>query len=162
MSRQVDSRTVTLTELPQGPADEGGRPTVTVVIPVYFAEATLGRLMDAVLDAFRPKFGLQVVLVNDGSTDGTHDECERLVEDHPDVVTYVRLARNFGEHNAVMAGLHRAEGEYVVIMDDDFQNSPSDAVRLVEETRDGGFDVVYSRYPELELAELLGLALGAR
>jgi len=82
-----------LTELPQGPADEGGRPTVTVVIPVYFAEATLGRLMDAVLDAFRPKFGLQVVLVNDGSTDGTHDECERLVEDHPDVVTYVRLAR---------------------------------------------------------------------
>jgi len=61
-----------------------------------------------------------------------------------------------------MAGLHRAEGEYVVIMDDDFQNSPSDAVRLVEETRDGGFDVVYSRYPELELAELLGLALGAR
>ena len=148
MSRQVDSGTVTLAKPPQGPEPGGGRPTVTVVIPVYFAEATLGRLVDAVLEVFKPKFELQVVLVNDGSTDGTHDCCERLVESHPQIVTYVRLARNFGEHNAVMAGLHRAEGEYVVIMDDDFQNSPADAVRLVEETRDGDFDIVYSRYPE--------------
>ena len=148
MSRQVDSGTGTLAVPPQGPVAEGDRATVTVVIPVYFAEATLGRLVGAVLEAFRPKFGLQVVLVNDGSTDGTHAECERLVSDHPDIVTYVRLARNFGEHNAVMAGLHRAEGEYVVVMDDDFQNSPSDAVRLVEETRDGDFDIVYSRYTE--------------
>jgi undecaprenyl-phosphate 4-deoxy-4-formamido-L-arabinose transferase len=45
-----------------------------------------------------------------------------------------------------MAGLHRAEGEYVVIMDDDFQNRPDDAARLVEEARTGDFDVVYSSY----------------
>ena len=148
MSRQVDSGAVTLAAPPRGREAEGGGPTVTVVIPVYFAEATIGRLAEAVIDAFGPRPGLQLVLVNDGSTDGTHAECERLVEDHPDVVTYVRLARNFGEHNAVMAGLHRAEGEYVLIMDDDFQNDPADAVRLVEEARAGDFDIVYSRYPK--------------
>ena len=148
MSRQVDSGAVTLAEPLRGQEAESGRPTVTVVIPVYFAEATIGRLVEAVVEAFVPRYGLQIVLVNDGSTDGTHDECGRLLDDHPDVVTYVRLARNFGEHNAVMAGLHRAEGEYVVIMDDDFQNHPSDAVRLVEEARTGGFDIVYSCYPE--------------
>jgi undecaprenyl-phosphate 4-deoxy-4-formamido-L-arabinose transferase len=148
MSLQVDPGTVTLPEAPRDHEAEGGRPMVTVVIPVYFAEATIGRLVEAVIEAFVAHYGLQVVLVNDGSTDGTHDECRRLVGDHPDVVTYVRLARNFGEHNAVMAGLHRAEGEYVVIMDDDFQNHPEDAVRLVAEADTGGFDIVYSRYPK--------------
>ena len=147
MSLQVDSGTATLAEAPQG-RDAEGRAMVTVVIPVYFAEATIGRLVEQVIEAFRPRYGLQIVLVNDGSTDGTHDACRRLVEDHPDVVTYLRLARNFGEHNAVMAGLHRAEGEYVVIMDDDFQNHPQDGVRLVEEAHAGGFDIVYSRYPK--------------
>ena len=150
MSRQVDSGTVTLAAPPRDRETEGDGATVTVVIPVYFAEANIGRLAEAVFDAFGlhagRQNGLQLVLVNDGSTDGTHDECERLVLDHPDVVTYVRLARNFGEHNAVMAGLHRAEGEYVVIMDDDFQNDPADAVRLVEEARAGDFDIVYSHY----------------
>ena len=148
MSRQVDSGPITLAEVPPSREARGGRPTVTVVIPVYFAEATIGRLVDTVIEALGSRYELQIVLVNDGSTDGTHKECARLVEDHPDVVTYLRLARNFGEHNAVMAGLHRAGGEYVVIMGDDFQNHPDDAARLVEEARSGEFDIVYARYPK--------------
>jgi glycosyltransferase involved in cell wall biosynthesis len=65
-------------------------------------------------------------------------------------VTYLRLAKNFGEHNAVMAGLRRALGAYVVIMDDDLQHRPEDAIRLFEEARAKGFDLVYSHFPQRE------------
>jgi undecaprenyl-phosphate 4-deoxy-4-formamido-L-arabinose transferase len=57
----------------------------------------------------------------------------------------ITLSRNFGEHNAVMAGLNYAEGDYCVIMDDDLQNPPSEVRALIEEARKG-YDVVYARY----------------
>jgi undecaprenyl-phosphate 4-deoxy-4-formamido-L-arabinose transferase len=122
-------------------------PSLTVVIPVYNAEATIGRLVDALLAA-PPVAATDVVLVNDGSRDGSHPACLACCDRHPDRVTYLRLARNFGEHNAVMAGLCQAGGDYVVIMDDDLQNPPAEVGRLVAATAAGGYDVVYSAFRE--------------
>jgi undecaprenyl-phosphate 4-deoxy-4-formamido-L-arabinose transferase len=88
----------------------------------------------------------QVVLVDDGSQDNSHQVCQQLVQDYPDLVTYVQLAKNFGEHNAVMAGLHQTNGEYVVIMDDDFQNPPQEVPRLVKYASEHHYDIVYTYY----------------
>jgi len=102
-------------------------------------------LVDEVFRAFEGLGPLQVVLVNDGSTDRTHEVCEGIVDARPDTTTYARLGRNFGEHNAVMCGLTHALGDYVVIMDDDFQNRPEDAVCLYRVARDQDRDLVYTR-----------------
>lgn len=120
---------------------------VSVVIPVFNAEGTIGTLTERLVDVFGRGHSFQIVLVNDGSTDRTHEVCGALVDKFLGIVLYIRLAKNFGEHNAVMAGLHHAEGAYVVIMDDDLENRPEDAARLVEEAREKGFDIVYSSYP---------------
>jgi len=117
----------------------------SIVIPAYNSERTVGALVDRLV-ADLGTDRLQIVLVNDGSADGTDSACRALVVRYPDIVTYVRLARNFGEHNAVMAGLHHARGDYVVIMDDDFQNPPEEVCRLIEHAQRGGYDVVYTRY----------------
>jgi len=122
-------------------------PTLTIVIPVYNAEHSIGRLVDALVNE-PPLPGTDVVLVNDGSRDGSHRECLACCDRHPGRVTYLRLARNFGEHGAVMAGLCQAGGDYVVVMDDDFQNPPHEAARLVEAAVAGGFDVVYGAFRE--------------
>jgi len=122
-------------------------PTLTVVIPVYYAEATIGRLVDT-LFAEAPLPRTDVVLVNDGSRDGSHRECLACCDRHPGRVTYLRLARNFGEHNAVMAGLCQSTGDYVVIIDDHFQNPPAEVARLVETATAGGYDAVYGAYRE--------------
>ena len=119
--------------------------TRSIVIPVYNSEPTIGCLVDRLI-ADLGSDALQIVLVNDGSNDGTDGVCRGLVRRYLGIVTYVRLARNFGEHNAVMAGLHHAHGDYVVIMDDDFQNPPGEVCRLIEHARAGGYDVVYTRY----------------
>ncbi len=127
--------------------DNNVRIAVSVVIPVYNGAITIGSLVDTLVAGLAP-FNLQVVLVNDGSKDNSHQVCEDIFRKHPKVVTYLRLARNFGEHNAVMAGLRHARGDYGVIMDDDFQNPPEEVTRLVQEAKRGDFDVVYSYYDE--------------
>lgn len=118
---------------------------VSIVIPVYNAEATIGILCDALIEELGSSYHLQIVLVNDGSTDHSCAVCRNLHERHPGVVDSITLSRNFGEHNAVMTGLRYAEGDYTVIMDDDLQNPPSEVRKLVEEIKNG-HDVVYARY----------------
>ncbi len=117
---------------------------VSVVIPVYRGEKTIARLVHALRDALGAVYDLEIVLVNDGSPDGSAAVCRRLAGESP-AVKFINLARNFGEHNAVMAGLNHAAGDYAVIMDDDFQNPPAEVVKLIEEIR-LGYDVVYSYY----------------
>lgn len=119
---------------------------ISVVIPVYNGAATIGALVDAVV-RLNPGHALQVVLVNDGSPDGSAASCRELVRRHPGVVTFVDLARNVGEHNAVMAGLAHARGAWCVIMDDDFQNPPEEAFRLAAHAVREQRDIVFSAYP---------------
>jgi undecaprenyl-phosphate 4-deoxy-4-formamido-L-arabinose transferase len=116
----------------------------SIVIPVFNGAMTIGRLVRSLTEVLAPG-SFQLVLVNDGSQDDSHDVCRELSGKYP-FVTYVHLSKNFGEHNAVMAGLEFAEGDCTVIMDDDFQNPPEEVLRLVEEARRGRFDVVYAYY----------------
>jgi undecaprenyl-phosphate 4-deoxy-4-formamido-L-arabinose transferase len=67
-----------------------------------------------------------------------------LIENATVSMTFVNLARNFGEHNAVMAGMESARGRYIVTIDDDLQHDPADIVALYMHCRDGGLDVTYT------------------
>jgi len=119
---------------------------LSIVIPVYNAELTIEALCNSLIYLYAEKYQLQIVLVNDGSKDRSDTRCRKLHDLYPLIVTYIKHARNFGEHNAVMSGLHHAIGEYCVVMDDDFQNPPEEVEKLVDEVRKG-YDVVYARYP---------------
>lgn len=119
---------------------------LSIVIPVYNAEKTIELLCKSLIELYSERFGLEIVLVNDFSLDNSDELCKRLQSDYNEIVTYIRLSRNFGEHNAVMAGLNYTTGDYVVIIDDDMQNPPEEVINLVNEILKG-YDVVYTRYP---------------
>ncbi|NJD90150.1 MAG: glycosyltransferase family 2 protein [Geobacter sp.] len=119
--------------------------SLSIVIPVYNAEKTIEHLCNSLVALYAKEHRLEVVLVNDNSSDHTDIVCRALHEKYPDIITYIRLARNFSEHNAVMAGLNNAKGEFCAIMDDDFQNPPEEVATLLAEIRKG-YDVVYSQY----------------
>ena len=119
--------------------------TLSIVIPVYRGEATICPLVDCLFRELGQLL-VQVVLVNDGSPDGSDRVCKGLAARYPARVAYIRLGRNFGEHNAVMAGLSRTTGDYVVIMDDDFQNPPGEVLKLHQFAIENQCDVVYSYY----------------
>ena len=119
---------------------------ISIVIPCYYSEKTIGKVVEMTVAEFekRPEYQCEFVLVNDGSTDGTYQEIEKLGRKYP-FVKGVNLLRNFGQHNALMAGLHYTEGAYILGMDDDMQTHPSQIFRLIDKIMDG-YDVVYGRY----------------
>ena len=119
--------------------------SVSIVIPTLNGSATIRALVEELEKLLSPLYKLEIILVNDGSTDNTLDICLEAQKNSNCTVRVVDLAKNFGEHNAVMAGLHFATGEYAVIMDDDFQNPPSQVQKLIDEIQKG-HDVVYTRY----------------
>jgi undecaprenyl-phosphate 4-deoxy-4-formamido-L-arabinose transferase len=127
------------------------RPALSLVIPCYNSAAVIRKLVSE-LERLRIEGNHEIILVNDGSQDDTAEVCRELVRDAAVAVTFVDLARNFGEHNAVMAGLRVARGDFIITMDDDGQNPPAEMVRLYHFARESGKDVVYTRYAEKQHA----------
>ncbi|MCC8129555.1 MAG: glycosyltransferase family 2 protein [Clostridiales bacterium] len=121
---------------------------VSVVIPCYYSEKTIRKVVELVMAEFDKNDGYtcEFVLVNDGSRDGTYAEIQKLAEEYPNV-RGVNLMRNFGQHNALMCGLHYAVGDCVLGMDDDMQTHPSQIFRLIHKLEEG-YDLVYGVYPE--------------
>lgn len=116
---------------------------LSILIPVYNSGKTISYLCETLVDSFVDKFELEILLVNDGSTDGSDEICRKMQERYQDVITYIKLSKNFGEHNALMAGLNYVTGDYCVTMDDDLQNPPEEINKLIEKIQKG-YDVVYA------------------
>ena len=125
--------------------------TLSIVVPVYNGAKTVGELVDALAD-LDVEGGHEIVLVVDGSPDNSIDICRGLLKTARVPLTVVDHARNFGEHNSVMTGLRHARGAWVVTMDDDLQNPPSEVLRLLVHAQRTGADAVYTYYEQKEHA----------
>src|SRR5438552_1743119 len=106
-------------------------PHLSIVIPLFNAALTLPALYRE-LSALEISGGVELILVNDGSCDETEEIALGLTRQSRIPITLLSLSRNFGEHNAVLAGLRASTGQYVVTMDDDLQNPPSEVLRLLK------------------------------
>jgi undecaprenyl-phosphate 4-deoxy-4-formamido-L-arabinose transferase len=116
-------------------------PELSLVIPVYNEKDNLRELIDRCLSACRTaRRGFEIILVDDGSRDGSRDIVSRAADGHPEVVAVI-LNRNYGQHSAVFAGLEQSKVEIVVTLDADLQNPPEEIPNLVREM-DRGIDVV--------------------
>lgn len=124
----------------------GSDSTLSVVAPVFneagivepFIEEVRGALQQ--LD-FPGRF--EIVVVDDGSSDGTGKKLDELAERYPGEITVIHLARNFGQAPAVRAGLDHAQGDAVILMDADMQDDPAAFGAFLEKWKEG-FDVVYA------------------
>lgn len=126
---------------------------ISVVIPCYRSSATLPELVAQLHSTLGAEEGApvsdyEVVLVVDGSPDDTATVARDLA-DHPKV-RCLELRRNYGQHNALLAGVVRAQHEVVVTMDDDLQHRPDQIAALVAPLRDEKVDLVYGVAEEEE------------
>jgi len=119
----------------------GKCPDFSVVVPVYNEAENVKLLCDKLHGAL-VKIGrsYEIVLVDDGSSDGTWEKLRESARDLPNF-RLVRLRRNFGQTAAMSAGMHEARGDIIITMDADLQNDPDD-IPLLLERMDKGFDVV--------------------
>lgn len=118
---------------------------LSFIIPTFKGEATLEKVVNELFSSFK-NYYIEIIIVNDCSPDKTHELCKKLIVKFPNNITYIKFSKNFGEHNAVMAGLRHCEGQNAIIMDDDYQNLPSEALKLAEYSLKNDFDVVYTNY----------------
>jgi undecaprenyl-phosphate 4-deoxy-4-formamido-L-arabinose transferase len=126
-------------------------PHLSIVIPLYNSALTLPALHQQ-LSALEVKGGLELIVVNDGSRDETEAVALKLTRESRLPMTFLSLSRNFGEHNAVLAGLRAVSGRYVVTMDDDLQNPPSEVLKLLAVAEAEKRDVVFANYERKEHA----------
>jgi undecaprenyl-phosphate 4-deoxy-4-formamido-L-arabinose transferase len=125
-------------------AEPGIGPEISVVVTLYDEVASLDELYRRTVATLGPLGRpFELIFVDDGSTDGTFAELERLHAQDAHVRA-VRFKRNFGQHPAMHAGLVRARGEIIVTMDGDLQNAPEDIPLLVAAV-DSGYDVASGR-----------------
>lgn len=120
---------------------------ISFVIPCYRSENTLEAVVDEIEQtmAASGNYSHEIILVNDGSPDDTWGAIKKAAEKRPDTVTGINLARNFGQHSALMAGLNATKGDIVICLDDDGQTPADEAGKLIEALENGA-DVAYARY----------------
>lgn len=117
-------------------------PSLSVVVPLYNEEGSLPHLIEQLLAALRPLGrSFEIVLVDDGSRDGTAAVLRDHVERVPELVA-VLLRRNYGQTAAMAAGFDASRGEVIVTLDGDLQNDPADIPLLLEQLERGQLDLV--------------------
>mgnify|MGYP003946219387 CR=1 FL=1 len=129
---------------------------ISVVAPVFNEHSTLPELHRRLTDVLGTLGPYEIVLVDDGSSDGSWDALLELAARDPHL-RLLRLSRNFGHQAALSAGLDAARGEAIVLIDADLQDPPELIPQLVAKWREG-FDVVYAIRGEREGEPRLRLA----
>lgn len=121
---------------------------VSIVIPCYNSELTIEQVVDLTMEEFdkMDDYECEMILVNDFSKDKTFEAITRAAKKYPNVIG-VNLAKNFGQHAAIMAGFQYVHGELVVGMDDDMQNHPSQIKQFIDKSKEG-YDVVFGVFKE--------------
>ncbi len=121
---------------------------LSVVIPCYRSENTISNVISRTKKVFEnnPKYDYEIICVNDGSPDGTSKVLHALAAKNGKIKV-IDLARNFGQHSALMAGFNYVTGDTVICLDDDGQTDPSDMLLLVSKIEEG-FDIASARYTQ--------------
>ena len=119
---------------------------ITYIIPCYRSADTLRAVVDEIDTSMAALDGYdyEIILINDDSPDDTFSVIKALCEEKP-YLTGINLARNFGQHAALMAGFRKAQGDIVICLDDDGQTPADEAVKLIRALEDGA-DVAYAKY----------------
>lgn len=138
----LQSLHVTTSLLKEVNIENSGQHALSVIVPVYNEVRTLREVVESVLNLQVSK---QVIVVDDGSTDGTREIIESLRKEHG--ITVVLHERNQGKGAAIQTGIEIAIGEIVIVQDADLEYNPEDILSVIQPILDGEAEVVFgSRY----------------
>src|SRR3989344_9027844 len=114
-------------------------PLLSIIIPVYNERRTIAKVIERVQSVELPAgFDREIIIVNDGSTDGTREILTPFENNHQ-----VIHQQNMGKGGATRTGFHRAKGDYIIVQDADLEQDPNDFSKLLEPILKGEADVVF-------------------
>ena len=114
---------------------------ISIIIPVFNESESIGFLLDEVINVMSlHKFNFELIVVNDGSKDNTHQVLKKLTLKIKEL-SVISLRKNYGQTAAMSAGFDNSKGDIVITLDGDLQNDPNDIPKLISEINNG-FDLV--------------------
>lgn len=117
----------------------------SAIIPVFNSAPIIADTIDRTVSFFEgANLDYELILVNDGSSDGSWDIVVRKAQANPSIVA-IDLLRNYGQHSALFCGLQHSSGDFAITLDDDLQNPPEEIAHLIDTVLEG-YDVVYGRF----------------
>ena len=137
-------------------------PEYSIVVPVFNSCESLEELFLRIaktMAAIGKTF--EVIFVDDGSVDTSWNILQSIQRSNPEKVIAVRLAKNFGQHNATICGIAQASGAYIITIDDDLQNPPEEIAKLIETMQNSDADLVYGIYGKKQHSMARNLGSGA-
>lgn len=119
---------------------------ISFVIPCYRSEKTISAVVEEIRNKMKElsKYSYEVILVNDCSPDNTFEKIKSIAKEFDNVIA-IDLAKNFGQHSAIMAGFSKVSGNIIVCLDDDGQTPANEVDKLLAKIEEG-YDVVYAEY----------------
>ena len=119
---------------------------ISFVIPCYRSEKTISAVVEEIRNKMKElsKYSYEVILVNDCSPDNTFETIKSIAKEFDNVIA-IDLAKNFGQHSAIMAGFSKVSGNIIVCLDDDGQTPANEVDKLLVKIEEG-YDVVYAEY----------------
>jgi len=123
-------------------------PKYSVVVPVFNSEQSLEELFLGIEAVFKKlKQSFQVVFVEDHGSDDSWEVLKKLKSAYGELITAIRLSKNFGQHNTTLCGFGFAKGDFIITIDDDLQTLPSEIPKLIQAEETEHADLVYGYFP---------------
>lgn len=117
--------------------------TYSILVPVFNSKDSLEELCSRTIKTLGT-FSFEIILVDDGSRDGSWQRIAEIKSMFPDVIKAIRLQKNYGQHAALLCAFNYAKGKYVITIDDDLQYAPEDILKLIERQQETNAEVVYA------------------
>ena len=115
---------------------------ISLVIPVFNSAQILNKLVNKIKIALS-EFKFEIILVNDSSIDSSWEVIEDLSKNN--FIKGIDLDQNYGQHNALIAGLNYTKGDFIILIDDDLQHNPDDIIKILNKLNTG-YDLCYTNY----------------
>jgi len=133
---------------------------LSIIIPVYNSYNILTKTVETTINALNENFtDFEIILVCDGSPDDSWYIMKQLAKKYQNIIVAINLNKNYGQHSAVLCGIAQAKGKYILTMDDDLQNPPSEIIKLVHKIEEG-YDLVFAKF--LQKKHSLSRRLGSK
>ena len=117
----------------------------SIIIPVYNSARIIEKTVNLCIEEMiKNNLKFEILLINDGSTDGSWEIIQKLAKENEEVNS-VDLLKNYGQHTAVFCGIQRANGDYLITLDDDLQNPPEEIMKLIYKIQEG-YDLIFAKF----------------
>jgi len=123
----------------------------SIIIPIYNGELTIEKLVSEIIIYFsETNYSFQIILVYDWGKDNSWSKIKILKSKYSEIIKIVKLTKNFGQHNALIAGIKYSDAEFIITMDEDLQHNPFDIEKLIKKQKENDYDLVYGKASELK------------